>query len=115
MARVLLTGMSDAGQEHPPRRRRPPAGATPTVDTDYGGWELPGATWDEPRGSALLAEPSAIAVSRTAQNQGRFYDRFEQVIYLRVPLEVLLDRVRTRTNAETTSSDAGRAAATGTL
>jgi hypothetical protein len=72
------------------------------------------AMWDEPRVSALLAEHTAIAVSRTAQNQGRLYDRFEQVIYL-LPLEVLLDRVRARTNAETTSSDAGRAAVTGTL
>jgi hypothetical protein len=48
--------------------------------------------------SALLAEHTAIVVSGTAQNQGRFYDRFEHVIYLRVPLELLLDRVRTRTN-----------------
>ena len=53
---------------------------------------------DEPRVSALLAEHTAIVVSGTAQNQGRFYDRFEHVIYLRVPLELLLDRVRTRTN-----------------
>jgi shikimate kinase len=48
--------------------------------------------------SALLAERTTIAVSGTAQNQGRFYDRFEHVIYLRVPLEVLLERVRVRTN-----------------
>jgi hypothetical protein len=64
----------------------------------YDGWELPGALWDEPRMSALLGEHTTIAVSGTAQNQGRFYDRFEHVIYLRVPLEVLLDRVRCRTN-----------------
>ena len=69
-----------------------------TVDTDYDGWELPGGLWDEPRMSALLAEHTTIAVSGTAQNQGRFYDRFEHVIYLRVPLEVLLDRVRNQTN-----------------
>jgi shikimate kinase len=48
--------------------------------------------------SALLAEHTTIAVSGTAQNQGRFYDRFEHVIYLRVRLETLLDRVRLRTN-----------------
>ncbi|MEV6635520.1 AAA family ATPase [Actinoplanes sp. NPDC051470] len=96
MARVLLTGMSGAGKstllEAVARR-----GYT-TVDTDYDGWELPGALWDEPRMSALLAEHPTIAVGGTAQNQGRFYDRFEHVIYLRVPLEVLLDRVRARTN-----------------
>ena len=48
--------------------------------------------------SALLAEHSTLAVCGTAENQGRFYDRFEHVIYLYVPLEVLLDRVRVRSN-----------------
>jgi len=96
MARVLLTGMSGAGKSTllAAVARR---GYT-TIDTDYDGWELPGALWDEPRMSALLAEHTTIAVSGTAQNQGRFYDRFEHVIYLRVPLEILLDRVRARTN-----------------
>ncbi|GAA1026114.1 AAA family ATPase [Virgisporangium ochraceum] len=96
MARVLLTGMSGAGKSTllAAVARR---GFT-TVDTDYDGWELPGALWDEPRMSALLAEHATIAVSGTAQNQGRFHDRFEHVIYLLVPLETLLDRVRVRTN-----------------
>jgi shikimate kinase len=66
------------------------------VDTDYDGWELADARWDEPRMSALLAEHPTIAVCGTAENQGRFYDRFEHVIYLHVPLEVLLERVRAR-------------------
>lgn len=48
--------------------------------------------------SALLSEHATIAVCGTAENQGRFYDRFEHVIYLYVPLEVLLDRVRARSN-----------------
>lgn len=96
MARVLLTGMSGAGKTTvlAAVARRGYA----TVDTDYDGWELPGAVWDEPRMSALLSEHATIAVSGTAQNQGGFYDRFEHVIYLHVPLEVLLERVRTRTN-----------------
>jgi shikimate kinase len=68
-----------------------------TVDTDYGGWELPGALWDEPRMDALLAEHTTIAVCGTAENQDRFYDRFAHVVYLRVPTAVLLDRVRRRT------------------
>jgi shikimate kinase len=96
MARVLITGMSGAGKSTllAAVARR---GFT-TVDTDYDGWELPGALWDEPRMSALLAEHATIAVSGTAQNQGWFYDRFQHVIYLLVPLETLLDRVRVRTN-----------------
>lgn len=39
-----------------------------------------------PQKRALLAAHSTIAVSGTAQNQGPFYDRFEHVIYLRVPV-----------------------------
>lgn len=96
MARVLLTGMSGAGKStvlDAVARR-----GYITVDTDYDGWELSNALWDEPRMSALLSEHDTIAVSGTAQNQGRFYDRFEHVIYLRVPLDVLLARVCTRTN-----------------
>ncbi len=96
MARVLLTGMSGAGKSTL-LAAVARLGFT-TVDTDYDGWELPGALWDEPRMSQLLAQHTTIAVSGTAQNQGRFYDRFGHVIYLRVPLDVLLDRVRLRTN-----------------
>lgn len=94
MARVLLTGMSGAGKSTllAAVARR----GYRTVDTDYDGWHLRDAVWDEPRMSALLAGHATIAIGGTAENQGRFYDRFEHVIYLRVPLEVLLDRVRTR-------------------
>ena len=94
MARVLITGMSGAGKSTvlAAVARR----GFRTVDTDYDGWQLPQARWDEPRMSALLAEHSTIAVCGTAENQSRFYDRFEHVIYLFVPLDVLLDRVRAR-------------------
>lgn len=96
MARVLITGMSGAGKSTllAAIGRR----GFHTVDTDYDGWELSEARWDEPRMSALLAEHSTVAVCGTADNQGRFYDRFEHVIYLYVPLPVLLDRVRARSN-----------------
>lgn len=96
MARVLITGMSGAGKSTilaalADRGYR-------TVDTDYDGWELPGAQWDAPRMAGLLARHTTIAVCGTAQNQGDFYDRFEQVVYLYAPLDVLLERVRTRMN-----------------
>jgi RNase adaptor protein for sRNA GlmZ degradation len=69
MARVLVTGMSGAGKSTSLAAvaRR----GYETVDTDYGGWELPGSLWDEPRMSAVLAEHATIALSGTAQNQGR--------------------------------------------
>jgi shikimate kinase len=96
MARVLITGMSGAGKSTllAAVARR----GFRTVDTDYDSWELSEAQWDEPRMSALLAEHCTIAVCGTAENQGRFYNRFEHVIYLYVPLEVLLDRARARSN-----------------
>ena len=67
-----------------------------TVDTDHDGWTLADGRWDEPRMTALLAEQSTVAVSGTVDNQGRFYDAFDEVVLLSAPLDVLLARVRTR-------------------
>lgn len=69
-----------------------------TVDTDYGGWESPDGTWDERRMDRLLARRSDVIVSGTVDNQGRFYDRFEHVVLLSAPLDILLERVSRRTN-----------------
>ena len=96
MARVLVTGMSGAGKSTllGELARR----GFETVDTDYGGWELPDGTWDEPRMTALLARHPTLAVSGTVPNQGRFYGRFDQVVLLSAPVEVLLERVARRVN-----------------
>jgi RNase adaptor protein for sRNA GlmZ degradation len=69
-----------------------------TVDTDYGDWELPGGLWDEPRMGALLAENVDVVVSGTVENQGRFYDRFEHVVLLSAPVDVLIRRIAARKN-----------------
>ncbi|GAB3537647.1 AAA family ATPase [Arthrobacter tecti] len=69
-----------------------------TVDTDYDGWELPNGTWDEARMDQLLAEYANVVVSGTVDNQGQFYDRFDHIVLLSAPLEVLLERVKNRTN-----------------
>lgn len=63
------------------------------IDTDYDGWELPDGTWGKQRMDRLLAENPALVVSGTVPNQVEFYDRFEHVVLLSAPLEVLLDRV----------------------
>jgi shikimate kinase len=94
MARVLLTGMSGAGKssvldELMRRGRR-------GVDTDYDGWVLPDGCWDEQRMAALLAADPDVVVSGTVSNQGRFYDRFEHVVLLSAPVDVLLERVSRR-------------------
>jgi shikimate kinase len=95
VARVLLTGMSGAGKSTvlDELHRR----GHLTVDTDDG-WHLPDGTWDEARMSDLLAAQPSLVVAGTAENQGRFYDRFAHVVLLSAPIDVLLDRVRRRTN-----------------
>jgi shikimate kinase len=96
MSRVLVTGMSGVGKSTllDELRRR----GHLTVDTDYDGWVLPDGTWDEARMVRLLAEHADVVVSGTVENQGRFYDRFEHVVLLSVPLPVLLHRVTLRTD-----------------
>ena len=96
MARVLVTGMSGAGKttvlDELHRRGQP------TVDTDYDGWQSPGGGWDEERMARLLASTGQVVVSGTVENHGRFYDRFEHVVLLSAPLDVLLSRVSSRQN-----------------
>lgn len=96
MPRILITGMSGAEKStvlaELARRGRI------TVDTDFDGWELPGSVWDEPRMSDLLSQHADVVVSGTAENQGRFYDRFEHVVLLSAPIDVLIERIATRTN-----------------
>jgi dephospho-CoA kinase len=73
-----------------------------TVDTDEPGWTVEdadgGRWWDEERIAQLLAtDGSILYVSGTVSNQGRFYDRFDAVVLLSAPAEVLLDRLSART------------------
>lgn len=78
-----------------------------TVETDVNGWSVwsdaegsPGWVWDEGRMAALLAEESPVPlfVSGCVSNQGRFYDRFDAVVLLSAPLDVVLRRVQERVN-----------------
>ncbi|MCY7287391.1 MAG: AAA family ATPase [Cryobacterium sp.] len=96
MARILVTGMSGVGKStllvELARRGHE------TVDTDFGNWESPIGFWDEGRMAALLEHERDVVVSGTVTNQGLFYDRFEHVVLLSAPVEVLIARVSTRTN-----------------
>jgi dephospho-CoA kinase len=74
------------------------------VDTDVGGWtewsdEEDGSVWREDRMADLLARDrqGTLYVSGTVSNQGRFYDRFDAVVLLSAPAEVLLRRIENRT------------------
>lgn len=105
MTRVLVTGMSGTGKSTVlgELRRR----GHRVVDTDYGAWSedvtAPDGSsveqlWREERMSALLAEDVAesLFVSGCVSNQGKFYDRFDAVVLLSVPVDVLLERIATR-------------------
>lgn len=96
MSRVLITGMSGTGKTTVlgELSRR----GFQTLDTDYDGWVLADGTWDETRMAAYLASNSSVIVSGTVENQGNFYDRFEAVVLLSAPVEVLIERVSVRTN-----------------
>jgi dephospho-CoA kinase len=81
-----------------------------TVDTDYDGWVLPDGTWDEGRIDRLLAAQAEVVVSATVDNQSRFYNRFDHVVLLSAPIQVLLERVRLRTDNSYGKSAAEQAA-----
>jgi shikimate kinase len=95
VARVLVTGMSGAGKST--LLRALAARGHLTVDTDHDGWTKADGQWDGTRMGRLLADQPTVVVSGTVDNQGEFYDRFEHVVLLTAPVEVLLARVRGRT------------------
>jgi dephospho-CoA kinase len=101
--RILVTGMSGTGKSSALAElaRR----GFRTVDTDEYGWtaEDPdgGRWWDEKRIQQLLAEQGpTLYMSGTVSNQGRFYDRFDAVVLLSAPADVLLERISSRTTNE---------------
>jgi dephospho-CoA kinase len=74
------------------------------VDTDEPGWtewsdEDGGYVWREDLIAELLdrERETTLYVSGTVSNQGRFYSRFDAVVLLSAPAEVLLSRIESRT------------------
>ena len=75
-----------------------------TVETDVKPWsewsdEAGGYVWIEEPVEALLRREheTTLFVSGTVSNQGRFYDRFDEVVLLSAPAAVLLERIDSRT------------------
>jgi dephospho-CoA kinase len=105
MTVVLVTGMSGTGKsaalaELALRGHR-------VVDTDEDGWieDVPSAgdrgsepLWREDRIDALLAGPrtGVLFVAGCVANQGRFYPRFDAIVLLSAPAEVILERIASR-------------------
>ena len=112
MAAILVTGISGTGKSSAlaELRRR----GYRVVDTDHDGWRVYRPSeeravagrdrgewvWHEDRIAALLdAEgPRPLFVQGTVRNQGRFYDRFDEVVLLSAPAAVILERIARRTN-----------------
>jgi broad-specificity NMP kinase len=102
---VLVTGMSGTGKsaalaELARRGHR-------VVDTDYGEYseEAPCSNaggreqlWREDRIEALLDghDDGMLFVSGCVSNQGKFYPRFDAVVLLTAPANVILERVASR-------------------
>lgn len=63
------------------------------MDTDYGAWTLPDGSWDEHRMDELLSSHADVVVSGTVDNQVKFYERFDHVVLLSVPLDIAIQRV----------------------
>ena len=110
MRRVLVTGMSGAGKSAALAELA--EGGFEVVDTDVGGWtvwsdEEGGYVWREARIAELLDRDRDVSlyVSGTVSNQGRFYPRFDAVVLLSAPADVLLSRIEART-----SNDYGKSA-----
>lgn len=105
MAVVLVTGMSGTGKSAALAElgRR----GHLVVDTDYGGYSEevpssgPGAfeqVWREDKIEALLDghDEGVLFVSGCVSNQGKFYPRFDAIVLLSAPVEVILERVAGR-------------------
>jgi shikimate kinase len=114
MRRILVTGMSGTGKSSALERLR--LLGFRTVDTDEGEWtewsdDEGGYVWREQRITDLLRDGGgpSLYVSGTVSNQGRFYDRFDAVVLLSAPANVLLDRIETRTTNPYGKTDAQRA------
>jgi len=117
VAVVLVTGMSGTGKsavlgELERRGHR-------VVDTDYGGYseQVPRAdtagweqVWREDRIEALLDEhdDGLLFIAACVTNQGRFYQRFDAILLLTAPAEVILERVTSRESNEFGKLDAER-------
>ncbi len=117
VAVVLVTGMSGTGKSSAlvELARR----GYGVVDTDFDGWteDVPFADgrgserlWREDRIEALLGEhdDGVLFVSGCVRNQRKFYPRFDAVVLLSAPADVVLERVAARETNDYGKTEAQR-------
>src|SRR4030095_11404182 len=121
MSRILVTGMSGTGKSSALAElgRR----GYRVVDTDDPGWreyrEYVESSdevrrgewlWVEERITGLLDSDDgrSLFVQGCVRNQGKFYDRFDAVVLLSAPAEVILDRIARRTTNDFGKTSAER-------
>jgi shikimate kinase len=99
--RVLITGMSGTGKSSVIAELS--ALGYKAVDTDDG-WCEPQADgrqrWREDAIRALLAaeDTGILFVAGCEENQAKFHSQFDHIVLLSAPIEVLTQRLATRTN-----------------
>jgi dephospho-CoA kinase len=119
MRRVLVTGLSGTGKSSALEALA--QRGFRVVDTDEPGWSEWAAEgdrrWLEAPMNALLAEDGegTLFVSGCVSNQGAFYERFDAVVLLSAPAEVLLQRVEQRTTNDYGKAPVERARILGEL
>lgn len=101
MRKVLVTGMSGTGKSSALAELH--RLGFQVVDTDEGEWTAwsdreGGYVWREDLLTKLLAreEGPPLYVSGTVSNQGKFYPRFDAIVLLSAPADVLLHRIESR-------------------
>jgi shikimate kinase len=112
--RVFLTGMSGTGKSSVILELV--ARGYKAIDTDYDGWselvDVPASSgltglgegkdwlWREDRIADLLATEDAdvLFISGGASNQNKFYPQFDHIVLLTAPIELMKERLASRTN-----------------
>ncbi|WP_432941095.1 RNase adapter RapZ [Kribbella sp. CA-253562] len=104
MARILVTGMSGTGKSTVLRALEELG--FQVVDTDTDQWSewvtLEDGSrdwvWREDAMAELLDTTPDLFVAGCKSNQGKFYPRFDTVVLLSAPVEVMLERIAKRTD-----------------
>jgi thymidylate kinase len=102
MRRVLVTGMSGSGKSTVlAELSRRGFQVVEADDAPWSEWSEAdgGYVWREDLIAELLSrdDGGTLYVSGTVSNQGRFYPRFDAVVLLSAPVDVLLHRIDART------------------